>query len=264
MPSLRLPTLAILCAAALACPAGQAAEPAAAPAKPAPAKKAAPAKADTKANAKAPASKSAAKDPYAVAPPKDPAALLANLKQALDHHLLLNDRFYEDQTLLRFFGAQQTRWMKLPRPFIKSGKLVGMDAVFTPAPDAKSALAIDILVKFINKETLEKRRALIGMDLGFDARANVDALIAAFGKEGRITDPGQGGDANRPRPATPGAHPLGNKLLSYDFDGPKSVGVLNAYINGDGVIGNLIITEEQKEWTLAPLVSQPSAPPGKP
>jgi hypothetical protein len=228
---------------------------AAEPASPAPKPAAKPA-------AKPPAKKPAAKDPYAVAAPTNPAALFANLKLALDQHLLLSDRFYEDQTLLRFFGARQARWMKLPRPFIKSGKLLGMDAVFTPAPDARSTLAVDVLVKYVSKEALEKRRALIGMDLGFDARANVDALIAAFGKEGRVTDPGQGGDANRPRPTTPGSHPLGNKLVSYDFDGPKSVGVLNAYINGDGVIGNLIITEEQKEWSIAPLVAAPAAPTG--
>lgn len=260
---LTLPALAACLAGASAL----AAEPSpTAPAKAAPAPKAAADKPAAKPSGKAPAKKPAApKDPYAVTAPRDPAALFANLKRALDSHLLLSDRFYEDQTLLRFFGAQQARWMKLPRPFIKSGKLTGMDAVFTPAPDARSALAVDVLVKYVNKETLEKRRAMIGMDLGFDARANVDALITAFGREGRVTDPNQGADPSRPRATTPGSHPLGNKLVSYDFDGPKSVGVLNAYINGDGVIGNLIITEEQKEWSIAPLVaSPPPAPSNKP
>jgi hypothetical protein len=248
---------------ALAFPA-HAADPATAPAsKPAPAKK-------------SPAAKSAAKKPaapkdlYAVSKPASPADLFANLKHALDHHLLLTDRFYEDATLLRFFGAARTQWYKLPRPFLKNGKLLDMSAVISPeaeppadgkpAAAKPAAPAVDVLYKLLLKDNLEKRRALIGMDIGRDPRANVDALINAFGRDGRVTNPNDNADPARPRPPTPGNHPLGNKLVSYDFDGLTGKGTINAFINGDGTVGNLILVEEQKEWTLAPIVTQPAAP----
>jgi hypothetical protein len=158
----------------------------------------------------------------------------------------------------------------LPRPFLKNGKLLDMGAVFSldaePGPDGNmpaakpAAPAVDVLYKLLVKDNLEKRRALIGMDIGRDPRASVDALIAAFGREGRVTNPNEGADTARLRPPTPGNHPLGNKLVSYDFDGPASKGTINAFINGDGTVGNLMLVEEQKEWTLAPLVTQPVAP----
>jgi hypothetical protein len=102
---------------------------------------------------------------------------------------------------------------------------------------------------------------MIGMDIGRDPRANVDVLIAAFGREGRVTSPDENANPARPRPPTPGNHPLGNKLVSYDFDGVTGKGTINAFINGDGTVGNIILAEEQKEWTLAPIVSQPAALP---
>jgi hypothetical protein len=240
---------------ALACPAHAA--------DPAPAQKPAPAK-------KSPAAKSAAKKPaapkdlYAVTKPASPADLFANLRHALDHHLLFADRFYEDATLLRFFGAARTQWYKLPRPFLKNGKLLDMSAVLNPEGEKAAATSVEVLYKLILKDNLEKRRAMLGIDIGHDPRASVDALITAFGRDGRVTDPNEGADPARPRPSTPGNHPLGNKLVSYEFDGLTSKGVLNAYINGDGSVGNLIVVEEQKEWTLAPIVSQPAAPAAKP
>jgi hypothetical protein len=235
--------LALACVLALAAPAAGAA-----PKKPAkkPVKKAA------KAHAKA-----QAKNLYAgVKRPAAPAELLQNLRFALDHHLLLTDAFYEEKNLQRFFGNERARWYALPRPFIKSGKLQGFATVFTPAG---GGMAVDVLVKYMVEGTREKRRALIGMDVARDPRATAETVVSVFGAEGHVVDPAaQTGD--RPAPATPGDHPVGNKLLSYEFDSPSSRGSLNVMINGDGTIGNIIAVEEQKQWRIAPPVVQPQAP----
>jgi len=212
----------------------------------------------TKKSAKKETAKSAAKDAHAgVARPVTPADLLRNLKFALDNHLLLTDSFYEEKNLQRFFGNERARWYKLPRPFIRSGKLQGFGSVFAPAGND---MAVDVLYKYIVQGTQEKRRAMIGLDVARDARATAETVVSVFGIEGRVVDPAAQEGTGRPRPLTPGNHPVGNKLLSYDFDGPASKGSLNVMINGDGSIANIIASDEEKLWSLAPLVALPKQP----
>jgi hypothetical protein len=211
-----------------------------------------------KKSAKKEAAKPAAKDAYAgVVKPVAPADLLRNLKFALDHHLLLTDSFYEEKNLQRFFGNERARWYKLPRPFIRSGKLQGFGGVFAPAG---SDMVIDVLYKYIVQGTQEKRRAMIGLDVMRDARATAETVVSVFGVEGHVVDPAAQEGAGRPRSLTPGDHPVGNKLLSYEFDGAASKGSLNVMLNGDGSIANIIATEEEKSWSLAPLVALPKQP----
>ncbi|MDB5803118.1 MAG: hypothetical protein JWN73_440 [Betaproteobacteria bacterium] len=197
----------------------------------------------------------AAKDAYAgVVKPVAPVDLLRNLKFALDHHLLLTDSFYEEKNLQRFFGNERTRWYRLPRPFIRSGKLQGFGGVFAPSGDG---MAVDVLYKYIVQGTQEKRRAMIGLDVVRDARATAETVVSVFGIEGHVVDPAAQDAPGRAQPLTPGNHPVGNKVLSYDFDGSASKGSLNVMINGDGSIANIIVTEEEKLWSLAPLVASP-------
>jgi len=213
------------------------------------------AEAAPKKGAKKEAAKTAAKDAYAtVAKPAEPADLLRNLKFALDHHLLLTDSFYEEKNLQRFFGNERARWYKLPRPFIRSGKLQGFGGVFAPAGDG---MAVDVLYKYMVQGTQEKRRAMIGLDVVRDARATAETVVSVFGIEGHVVDPSTQDAPGRAWPLTPGNHPVGNKILSYEFDGPASKGSLNVMINGDGSIANIIVTEEEKLWSLAPLVALP-------
>ncbi|HEY4372364.1 MAG TPA: hypothetical protein VGN52_10595 [Burkholderiales bacterium] len=203
---------------------------------------------------KEPAKAKAAKDPYAgVQRPASPEELLRNLKFALEHHLLLSDVFYEEKTLQRFFGNRSARWFKLPRPFIRNGRLLGLDGVFA---SAGGETTINVLYKLVPEGDREKRRAMIGIDAARDARATADTVIRVFGVDGRVVNPGAA-------PA-PGTHRFGNKLLVYEFDGPQSKGNLNIQITVDGGIGNIIAVEEQKGSTLAPLVIQPPpAPPAQ-
>ena len=196
-----------------------------------------------------------------VARPATPVELLRNLKFALDHHLLLTDSFYEERNLQRFFGNQHASWYKLPRPFIRSGKLQGFAGVFEPAGNA---MAVDVLYKYVVQGAQEKRRAMIGMDVARDPRATAESVVSVFGIEGHVVDPATQGTPGRPLALTPGEHPVGNKVLSYDFDGPASKGTLNIMINGDGTIANIIAVEEQKLWSLAPLVAQPRPGPDAP
>lgn len=194
--------------------------------------------------------KAAAKDPYAgVRRPADPEELLRNLKFTLEHHLLLSDAFYEEKTLQRFFGNQSARWFKLPRPFIRNGRLLGFDTVFAPGGGETT---INVLYKLVPEGDREKRRAMIGVDAARDARATADTVIRVFGVEGRVVEPGAA--------SAPGTHRLGNKVLVYEFDGPQSKGNLNIQITADGGIGNIMAVEEQKVSTLAPLVIQPQPP----
>jgi hypothetical protein len=215
-----------------------------------------------KTSAKKEAGKAAAKGAYAgVSKPATPPELLRNLKFALDHHLLLTDAFYEEKNLQRFFGNQRASWYKLPRPFIRSGKLQGLGAVFEPAGNA---MVVDVLSKYVVQGTQERRRAMIGMDVARDPRATAESVVSVFGIEGHVVDPATQGTPGRPLALTPGEHPVGNKVLSYDFDGPSSKGSLNIMINGDGTIANIIAIEEQKLWSLAPLVAQPKPGPDAP
>lgn len=200
----------------------------------------------------------AVKDAYAgVEKPANPEELLRNLKFALEHHLLLSDAFYEEKNLQRFFGNRRTHWFKLPRPFIRNGKLQGLEAVFQPGGNEAT---IDVLYKYVAEGNREKRRAMIGIDGGRDARAGVDMVIRVFGKEGRVLEPDPRDNPGPARPAAAAIHPMGNKLLAYEFDGPQSKGNLNIRINSDGSVGNIIAIEEQKAWVLAPLVVQPPQP----
>jgi hypothetical protein len=207
-----------------------------------------------KKGAKKEAAKPATTVAHAVAKPATPTDLLRNLKFALDHHLLLTDTFYEEKNLQRFFGNERARWYKLPRPFIRSGKLQGFGGVFAPSGEG---MAVDVLYKYIVQGTQEKRRAMIGLDVARDARATAEAVVSVFGTEGHVVDPAAQDAPGRARALTPGNHPMGNKVLSYAFDGPASKGSLNVMINGDGSVANLIVTEEEKLWSLAPLVALP-------
>ena len=235
--------ISLTCALALAL-----AHPGSADAQTAAEKKSAKKKAEAKKAAKAaPAA--------AIKPPTNPVELLQNFKIALTRQQLLTDSFYEDASLLRFFGAQQTRWFKLPRPFIKSGKVTGLAQVFQQPPSTQP-VSIDVLYKFVTQGTQEKRRAMIGMDIR-DTRLTIDAAQAVLGQQLKITNPYAKDDPDRARTPTPGDHPLGNRLISYDFDAPASTGTLSLMVNGDGTIANIIAVQEEKEWKLAPLVVVP-------
>jgi hypothetical protein len=221
------------------------------PAKPAPAAKPAP-----KPLAK-PAPPKAAQDPYtAVQKPATPDALLRNVRFALEQHLLVTERFYEDQTLQRYFGGSRTLWFRLPRPILKNGKLQDFGAVF--AQDSAAATrGMDIMYKLVKQGAGEKRRALIGMELGNDPRNTVDAVLEVFGRTGQVADPGQNPDVARPRTNTPGNHPLGNKLVTYEFDGPRSRGLANFLVNGDGSLASFMLVEEDKAYGIAPMTAYP-------
>jgi hypothetical protein len=223
------------------------------PAKPVPKAAAKPA---AKAPAK-PAPPKGVKDPYtAVQKPAAPEALLRNIKFALEQHLLVNERFYEDQTLQRYFGAQRTLWFRLPRPILKNGKLQDFGTVFAQDTTAGTR-AMDIMYKLVKQGVGEKRRALIGMELGGDPRNTIGAVLEVFGRTGQVADPSQNPEVARSRANTPGDHPLGNKLVTYEFDGPRSRGLANFLVNGDGSLASFMLVEEDKDYGIAPMTAYP-------
>lgn len=224
------------------------------------AKKAAPAKAAPAAAAPRPAP--VLKNPYAaLKKPLNPNDLLKNLQVVLTYHLLVEERFYEEPNVLRTFGAERMRWFKLPRPALKSGRMAGFGKLFEPASDAHSA---DLLLKIVPKDTLQKRRGLAGIEVGRDNRLDVAAVRTVFGDNAQVIDPHQNEDPARALPRSPGTHPLGNKVIVYEFDGAASKGSLKFTVSGDGTIASITAIEEEKNWSLAPIIALPPPPPKAP
>ena len=98
---------------------------------------------------------------------------------------------------------------------------------------------------------------MLGLELGADPRNSIETVIEVFGRDGRVSDTDQIPDATRPRAATPGTHPLGNKLVTYEFDGPASRGLANFLVNGDGTLASFMLVAEDKNFALAPVTAGP-------
>lgn len=149
--------------------------------------------------------------------------VLRNLKFALEHDLFLHADFYADENLKKVFAATNISWDEVS-PMRTSGRMFATFGAF-------------FLIR--GKVDGQGREALDGKMYGsgiIAANWNAPAVIAAFGKPAKITNPYAAENPVHPTPVMPKTHELGNLAIEYRFESSKAVASFYCLFNGDGTV----------------------------